>query len=122
MKYLSIILCCTLSLILTSSCDQNKHALLRKEFINGKVKIEVEGVREGALTPFFTTIHVKAYDFEKGGLKFEFFADDINDQNVSFNWLDNDNCEILFTDKEGAHRKFHLMVNSEQLQLGEVSQ
>lgn len=122
MKHLSIHSSILFVLVMVVSCNQNKQAFLHKEFIDGKVKVEVNGVREGVLAPFTTTIHVKAYDFDKGGLKFEFFADDINDHNVAFNWLDDENCEILFIDKEGHHRKFQLIANSRQLQLGEVSQ
>jgi hypothetical protein len=50
--------------------------------------------------PWECQLKVKAYSFEEGLLKFEISADELNKENVHFNWEPNGNCKIEITQRD----------------------
>jgi hypothetical protein len=109
-------------LLVTSflSCGGKTVTSLHKESPNGKVKIHIEANRTTAIESWKVVMRVKAYNFKEGSLKFEIFAKDLTDENVSFIWQDDHNCEIIFKQQDDSERKFHLIASQEQLQMGEM--
>ena len=117
-KILTILL---LSVILFfSSCNGKTSALVENTSANGKVKIKISAKRNSSLDPFKTEITVKAYDFKEGKLLLEVVAADLNNENVKFNWTDENNCHITIEETDKHVRSFQLMASPSQFQLGEI--
>lgn len=105
---------------LLTGCGGKTSALLEKEFKEGKVKITISGNRSTSVEAWRVDLSVKAYNFKEGKLSFEIYAADLNDENVTFLWEDDNNCKITFIQRDGVKRIFHLIASPEQLQLAEV--
>ena len=108
------------TLISLTSCNGKTSAMLENTSANGKVKIKITAKREGALDPFKTEITVKAYDFKEGKLLLEIIADDLNNQNVKFDWKDENNCLITIEENDKHIRSFQLIASESQVQLAEI--
>jgi hypothetical protein len=115
LRYFSI-----LFLLFLAACNGKTSALLEETHDNGKVKITVKGERLTSVEPWKVNLTVKAYNFKEGSLIFEIYAEDLNAETVSFNWLDETNCQIIFTQQDGVKRTFHLIASPNQMQMAEV--
>ncbi len=103
-----------------SSCNGKTTALIENTFANGKVKIKISATRDTSLDPFKTEITVKAYDFKEGKLLLEVIASDLNNENVKFNWTDENNCLITIEETDKHVRSFQLIASPSQFQLAEI--
>jgi hypothetical protein len=101
------------------SCNGKTAAKLENTSPNQKVHTTVTGTRSSSVDPWKVVIDVKAFDFQKGQLKFEIYADDLTDQNVQFSWKDDETCLITFTERDDK-RVFQLLANANQVQLGQI--
>ncbi|MDB5283941.1 MAG: hypothetical protein JWO06_3016 [Bacteroidota bacterium] len=113
----------TLSIIcvlIITACNDKKTALVTNISPNKQVTTKVTATRPSAVDPWKVEIKVKAYDFKEGYLSLEVYSDDINDKNVTFDWKDDKNCLITIQQRDGAPRKFQLLTDSHQVQLGEI--
>ena len=108
------------AIISLAACNGKTSAALENTSANGKVKIKISAKREGTLDPFKTEITVKAYDFKEGKLLFEIIADDLNNQNVKFDWKDENNCLISIEENDKHVRSFQLIASESQVQLAEI--
>jgi hypothetical protein len=102
------------------SCNDKKAAVFENLSPNKKVQIKVVANRPSAVDAWKVEIKVKAYDFKEGYLAFEVYAGDLNDQNVKFDWKDDRNCIITVEQRDGEPRKFQLIADANQVQLGEI--
>ncbi len=117
-KLLSIIF---LTVIISlTSCNGKTSAVVENTSANCKVKVKISANRSNVFDPFKTEITVKAYDFKEGKLIFEVTADDLNNQNVKFNWTDDSNCIITIEENDKHVRSFQLIANESQVQLAEI--
>lgn len=103
-----------------TSCNGKTSAALENSSANGKVKIKIAASRSNALDPFKTEIAVKAYDFKEGKLLLEITADDLTQENVKFNWTDDNNCVITIEENDKHIRSFQLVASESQVQLAEI--
>ena len=88
---------------------------------NKKVNITIKASRAASLDPWKVEMDVKAYEFKEGHLTFEIQTGDISDKTVKFNWSDDRNCLITFEQSDGQPRKFQLIADAGQVQLGEIN-
>ncbi|MFM9943926.1 MAG: hypothetical protein ACKVQB_01705 [Bacteroidia bacterium] len=102
------------------SCGGKTVALIKKESPNGKVKITIEAKRVSSIESWKVDLKVKAFNFKEGKLEFEIYAEDLNDDSVTFDWKDEGHCIIIFKQQDNTERKFELLASSEQLQLAEM--
>ena len=109
-----------LSLFCLMACNGKTEASVSSHSTNDKVVVKVEGKRSNLLDPFSTQIAVKAYDFKEGKLLLEIMADDLNDSNVHFKWLDDNNCLITIEQRDKSVRTFRLIADENQVQLAEI--
>ena len=107
-------------LFAVSSCNSKTAAAVESASPNGKVKVRVEGKRGLPLDPFKTEISVKAYEFKEGKLMFEIMAGDLNQENVKFDWEDDNNCAISIEESDKNVRSFKLIADENQVQLAEI--
>ena len=107
------------STAIVTSCNQKTAAKLENTSPNQKVHTVVTGTRTTSVDPWTVVIDVKAYDFQKGYLKFEIYSDDLTDKNVQFDWKDDENCLITFQERDDK-RVFQLIANANQVQLGQI--
>ncbi|MBP6732791.1 MAG: hypothetical protein KA149_12070 [Chitinophagales bacterium] len=112
-----ILLALTFSL---AACNGKTEAMLENTSANGKVKVKLTAKRSSALDPFKAEITVKAYDFKEGKLLFEIMAADLNNENVKFNWKDDNNCLITIEESDKHVRSFQLLASENQVQLAEI--
>lgn len=116
--FLAAITC--LILFSITACNGKTSALVENASANGKVKIKITAKRNGALEPFKVDMAVTAYDFKQGKLLFEIAADDLNQENVKFNWTDDNTCTISITERDNHVRNFQLLASENQVQLAEI--
>lgn len=107
-------------ILFLSSCNGKTAALIENTSANGKVKIKISANRDTSLDPFKTEITVKAYDFKEGKLLLEVIASDLNNENVKFNWTDENNCLITIEETDKHVRSFQLIASPSQFQLAEI--
>jgi len=102
-----------------TACGGNKSELIKNISPNKKVEIKISGERFSSIEPWKVELIVKAYNFKEGKLAFEVYADGLNTETIKFNWLDDENCSIAFTESDGKERIFKLHVTSQQLDLSQ---
>lgn len=102
------------------ACGGKTNTTLQHISPNGKVKVNIEGKRTSSVEAWKVDMNVKAYGFEEGKLSFEIYADDISDENVSFEWEDEFHCKIIIRQSDGEERTFQLIASPKQLQLAEI--
>ena len=103
-----------------TACGGKTSTTLVHHSDNEKVTITIEGTRATAIESWKVDMKVKSYDFKEGKLSFEIYAEDLNNENVSFNWIDETHCNIKFTQQDNSVRSFELIASSEQLQMAEM--
>jgi hypothetical protein len=108
------------AIFLLTACNEKKTATLTNISPNKKVTTTVTASRTNTVDAWKIIINVNAYTFKDQKLNLELYADDINDQNVKFDWQDNSNCIITFQQREAKPRTFHLKADPNQLQLAEM--
>lgn len=118
MKIYHVLIIC--ALIVLTSCGGKTTAALDSTSPNGKAKLTIDAKRPTAFDAWQVTMKVKAYDFKEGQLAFEAMADDINTETVTFNWVDDNNCNITFKLRDNTERNFHLIASPTQVQMGEI--
>jgi hypothetical protein len=116
MKYITILL-----LVAMSACNSNQSKTIEEYSPNKKVHVTLSATKTMIGEPWECQLKVKAYSFEEGLLKFEISADELNGENVHFNWEPNGNCKIEITQRDKDIRIFQLIANEQELQLAEVS-
>lgn len=116
MKYITILL-----LVAMSACNSNQSKTIEEYSPNKKVHVTLSATKTMIGEPWECQLKVKAYSFEEGLLKFEISADELNSENVHFNWEDNGNCKIEIIQRDKDVRLFQLIANEQELQLAEVS-
>lgn len=105
-------------LFLLAGCQQ-KNVTLENTSPNEKVKITLTA-EKSSLNPWQCELKVKAYSFQEGALKFEIFTGNLDNETVSFDWKDDENCLISFSETDGKARTFHLIATPNQVQMAEV--
>jgi hypothetical protein len=100
-----------------SACGGITEAVVHHTSPNGKVAITVSGKRGNIMEAFRTVIALTAYDFKEGKLIFDIFADDLKDENVTFEWHDNVRCLISITQRDGESRDFNLLATETAVRL-----
>lgn len=103
-----------------SSCNGKTSAALENTSPNGKAVIKITASRSNVFDAFKTEMTVKAYDFKEGKLLMEITADDLNNENVKFRWLDDNNCIITIEERDKHVRTFQLIASETQVQLAEI--
>ena len=111
-----------ITLLLLFSCNQKKSAMMHQTFQDGMVDITVKAERGSALSPFTTTIFVKAYGQEGESGSFALYVDDLNEENVAFTWTDDATCVLDFTQRDGVKKTFTLTAYPGGLSLVQNSQ
>jgi len=96
-------------LVLFTACFEPKTALVEHTHAAGNVKVWVEGKKEEMVGPWKVTMRFKVYNFEQSKIDVEIYADEISETTVKFNWTDETNCIISFTESDGKERKFKLI-------------
>ncbi|HLP51007.1 MAG TPA: hypothetical protein VK154_09010 [Chitinophagales bacterium] len=107
-------------MVFISSCNGKTSAALENTSPNGQVHIKLTASRSSALDAFKTEMTVKAYDFKEGKLLFEVMAGDLTNENVKFDWKDDNNCIITIEEQDKHLRTFQLIASNNQVQLGEI--
>jgi len=104
-----------------ASCSGKTEATIENTSPNGKAHITITGKRASIADGFKVDMKVKAYDFKEGLLSFEIYADDLTAENVRFDWVDDNNCDITFDQIDNTQRSFHLIASPSQVQMAETN-
>jgi hypothetical protein len=111
----------TIAIILfSSSCNSKTAGTIVNQSPDKNVTVTINATRPTAVDAWNVVIKVKAYSFKEGKLAFEVYADDLNDQNVKFDWSDNNNCVITVPVRDDKPRRFQLIANQDQVQVAEI--
>lgn len=106
--------------VLLFSCGNKRFASVESSSPNGKVTVIVEGRRSIPFDPFKTEIRVKEGGSKEGKLVFEVMANDLNGENVKFNWQGDTACTITIEESDKHARSFRLTANENEVQLEEI--
>ncbi len=109
-----------LFILFLSSCNQKTAGTIVNQSPDKNVTVTINATRPTAVDAWNVVIKVKAYSFKEGKLAFEVYADDLNDQNVKFDWSDNSNCVITVPVRDDKPRRFQLIANQDQVQVAEI--
>jgi hypothetical protein len=119
MKEIIIITSVTIVLFL-SACNQKTTGTIVNQSPDKNVTVTINAKRPSVVDAWSVMIKVKAYSFAEGKLAFEVYSDDLTEQNVKFDWQDNNNCIITFPVRDDKPRRFQLIANQDQVQLAEI--
>lgn len=110
-----------LLLITLQACEGGGVTYITDKSPAGHTTITVNASRAVAMEPWKINLQVKAYDFKEGSLKFEIYAGELKqDENVKFDWKDENNCIISFTQSDDVVRQFQLIATPDRVQLAEI--
>lgn len=89
-------------MLMLSSCG----GVLKSEKIievseDGRLQIEIEGVRDVGLEPFVVSITAKKAGLKPMVAKMEIYQDDITRESVKFNWKSDNQCIISISHRDG---------------------
>lgn len=115
-----IAIVCTVLILAFSSCNSKTAGNIVNQSPDKNVTVTIVAKRPTVVDAWTVTIKVKAYSFDEGKLTFEVYDDDINAQNVKFDWQDNNNCIITVPQRDDKDRRFQLIANKDQVQVAEI--
>lgn len=87
---------------------------------NGQVTLSLHGEMPMKFSPWSCTLGVKGYNAWSDSIFFEIVADEINDNNVKFDWQSDERCNIAITEKNGGKRVFNLDATPTMVHLQEI--
>lgn len=87
-------------LFLLNSCTPEESELITSTSEDGEMIVSVQGSRYSSMDPFNVKITVAVND-KTIEASTEVYADKLDATNVDFNWQDNRNCVVNFTQRDG---------------------
>ena len=105
------------AILALGSCSKQASELHR-ESKDKNVRIDISAKREAIGEPWQVLLKVKSYSF-KDSIGIEIYNSVIDDKSVSFNWINEQECDIIFEQSDGT-RKFHLIATPAKYSLEEV--
>jgi outer membrane biogenesis lipoprotein LolB len=88
-------------IVLLTSCTKEVSKKIESYSADKEMNISIQGKRVNALDSWMLDIEM-TYKGETSRVYQEFYADDINKQNVKFEWKNNRKCMIEFTQRDGV--------------------
>jgi hypothetical protein len=82
------------------------------------IHILVEGMKPNALDPWRLDFKIKAGE-KAGSIATEFHASDITAENVKFNWLEVNYCQVTLIEQDGIERNFLVRVDQDGIKIQE---
>ena len=103
--------------LLLSACSEKKQSIENLS-PDKKITITIDGKKPNALDPWVLEFKIKAGD-KSGSIATEFHASDLTAENITFNWLESDFCEVTLTEQDDVKRRFLVSVEAEGIKLQE---
>ncbi|MEY3416557.1 MAG: hypothetical protein RL711_408 [Bacteroidota bacterium] len=116
MKKYSLLVSILIALFFTA-CSEKKQTI-QNFSPDKKISIVVEGKKPNALDPWVLDFKITAGD-KKGSLSTEFHSSELTAENIKFNWLEADHCELTLTEQDDVKRIFLIRVDSDGIQMQE---
>ena len=88
-------------ILLMSACSKQSAPSMETYSSDKEMKIKLEGSRTNALDSWLLEIELD-YKGSKNKVYQEFYADEVNKKNVSFEWKSNTACLIHLTQRDGV--------------------
>jgi hypothetical protein len=88
-------------IVLLSSCTKEVSKKIESYSADKEMKISIQGKRANVLDSWMLDIEM-TYKGEISRVYQELYADEINKQNVHFDWKNNRKCMIQFTQRDGV--------------------
>lgn len=85
-----------------------------------KVALSLHAEMPMKFSPWNCTLGVKGYDAWSDSIFFEIMANEINEENVKFDWQSDERCTIAITEKNGEKRVFSLEATPSMVHLQEI--
>jgi hypothetical protein len=109
---------CILILALWALCAcGNTSTMIENESPLHHTRITVKGSRTFTLDAWQVELKVEVTGFKADQLAFEVNAPALNDENVLFDWVDEEHCLITFVQSDDSKRIFHLTAGPYMLEL-----
>ena len=83
------------------------------------ITITIAAVKPMLGDPWKVTLKVKAYTLKESKIMFEVYGG-LNEQNVKFDWADNNHCTITIPDRNEKPRMFRVEADSSQGSVSEI--
>jgi hypothetical protein len=116
MKTFKLFVAVLIALVI-SSCSEKKQTI-KNESPDKNISIVVEGTKPNSLDPWTLHFNIKSGD-KTGSMTTEFHASELTPENVNFNWLEPDHCELTLTEQDDVKRVFLIRVDAEGFKMQE---
>ncbi|MBL0310779.1 MAG: hypothetical protein IPP77_14230 [Bacteroidetes bacterium] len=97
--------------LLLASCAEERNDAVKSQSPDGHITLTVSAKRESAFSPWSTNLVAQGEGL-KGNISFEFYAKDINDETVKFEWEGSETCTVTFMQQDDTKRVFEFTPNS----------
>lgn len=97
-----------------------KQADLVSKSENEKVVITISGHKPMAFEPWEINMNVKGYSKFDENIEFEFYAGELNKENIEFNWKNDNECTIIFHQQDDTNLTFKLDINESEIHLRRI--
>ena len=99
-----------LSILLTLvSCSKEQSPVISSTSENGNMSITVQGERYFSTDPYKVSVAATT-DSKVFAVEVEVMADELSNENVSFEWQDNETCFVYITQRDGSVRTVPISV------------
>lgn len=99
------------------SCSEKKQSIENLS-PDKSISITIAGKKPNALDPWILDFKIKAGE-KSGSISTEFHASDLTAENITFNWLEPNFCEVTLTEQDDVKRNFLVRVDDEGIKLQE---
>lgn len=111
-----------LAVLLLSSCQPEEATPIVKTSPDGKNKIIVTAEKESLAGDWTVKLAFKPANLDEQFVKFELSAADITEDNVHFEWKDDNNGIVTFEHSDGEKRAFQFFISENRAQLIPIGQ
>jgi len=107
MKKIAFTLSLSLTILFISSCGENATKEIISSSSDNTNQIKVSGNRVMSVDPFQTSIIINGFD-QSDTLMTEIYARDFTEENVKFNWTENNQCKLTFIQQDDSERSMNI--------------
>ena len=103
---------------LLSACSSKKSEEIVSKSADGNAQVTVSGTKNNFADPWQTDIKISGYN-DSATAQTEIFAGDLNKENITFQWENNNACKVTIKQQDNTSRIFVVDIEPGKLELHE---
>jgi len=105
-------------IVLLAACGSKKSGEIVSKSADGNAQITVSGTKNSFVDPWQTTIKISGYN-NSSEAQTEIYAGDLNNDNIIFQWENNNVCKVTIKQQDNTSRTFVAEMQPDKLELHE---